>query len=262
MKSSIALHPNATVTAAHLDQFQQHGYFVLESVLSTEQLQLLRDRVSYHVGRIDGIMEERGVTTLGLNHKGNRYFVSAHQAGDPEVGRFIFSDLMAEITSATLGEEVFLFIDQYVVKAAEKGAHFSWHQDSGYLGYDHKPYLTCWITLDDVSEENGTVYVLPFDRAGTRDRVDHVQDPEFNDLVGYFGEDRGIPVIAPAGSIAVFYSTVFHRSGPNTTDNMRRIYLAQYSGEVILKEDGSGPWGMAEPFLSGGQRVDAWVDKA
>lgn len=25
----------------------------------------------------------------------------------------------------------------------------------------HKPYLTCWCTLDDVSEENGTVYVLP-----------------------------------------------------------------------------------------------------
>ncbi len=246
---------NSVVTPEHLEQFHQDGYFVLENVLPAEHLQLLRDRVSYHIGRMDGIMSERGVESLGISHKNSRYFVSAFMEGDPEVGKFIFSDLMEDITRSTLGDTVHLFFDQYVVKAAERGAHFSWHQDSGYLGFDHTPYLTCWITLDDVSEENGTVYILPYDRAGTRSRVDHIPDPEYNDLVGYFGEDPGIPVLAPAGSIAVFASTIFHRSGPNTTDKMRRIYLAQYSGEIILKEDGSGPWGMAEPFLVNGQRV-------
>jgi len=59
----------------------------------------------------------------------------------------------------------------------------------------------------------------------------------------------------PAGSIACFSSTVFHRSGPNTTDGIRRIYLAQYSAEPILNEDRSEPRHLAEPLLVAGERV-------
>jgi ectoine hydroxylase-related dioxygenase (phytanoyl-CoA dioxygenase family) len=132
---------------------------------------------------------------------------------------------------------------------------FGWYQDSGFIGYAHRPYLTCWIALDDVTEANGTVYLLPYSRPGTRDVVVHVRDEETNDLIGYFGDDPGDPVIVPAGSIACFSSTLFHRSGPNTTDGMRRIYLAQYSAEPILSEDRSVPRHLADPILSNGERV-------
>ena len=29
----------------------------------------------------------------------------------------------------------------------------------------HTPWITCWIALDDVSESNGTIYVLPHTRS-------------------------------------------------------------------------------------------------
>ena len=71
---------------------------------------------------------------------------------------------MADVTRQLLGPDVWLFWEQYVIKGADKGGitKFSWHQDSGYVHWKNKPYLTCWITLDDVTEENGTVYLLPF----------------------------------------------------------------------------------------------------
>jgi ectoine hydroxylase-related dioxygenase (phytanoyl-CoA dioxygenase family) len=141
------------------------------------------------------------------------------------------------------------------VKSAERGMRFGWHQDSGFIGYPHPPYLTCWIALDDVSEANGTVYLLPYARAGTRDVVAHVRDEETNDMIGYFGTDPGDPVIVRAGSIACFSSTVFHRSGPNTTDHVRRVYVAQYSVEPVLSKDGSRPRHLAEPLLVNGQPV-------
>jgi ectoine hydroxylase-related dioxygenase (phytanoyl-CoA dioxygenase family) len=162
---------------------------------------------------------------------------------------------MARGAQVALGDTVYLFNEQYVVKAAERGLKFGWHQDSGFIPYAHPPYLTCWIPLDDVTEANGTVYLLPYSRAGTRDVVEHVRDDETNDLVGYFGDDPGDPLIVPAGSIACFSSTLFHRSGPNTTDRVRRVYLAQYSSEPILDDDGSGPRHLAEPVLVGGERV-------
>ena len=254
METSIQPSP---VSQAHKDQFERDGYFIIESVVPAQHLEILRDEVAAAIQRVDAEMDAKGVERMGIQTKNSRYFINVlqHQLDNP-VAEFVFSPLMADICRATLGENVYLFNEQYVVKAAERGESFSWHQDSGYVGYaHHKPYLTCWVTLDDVNEENGTVYILPYDRAGTRDYVLHAPSESNHDLQGYHGDDPGIPVIAPAGSIAVFSSTVFHRSGANQTDRMRRIYLPQYSGEPITKADGTGTWNMAVPFVLNGEQV-------
>jgi ectoine hydroxylase-related dioxygenase (phytanoyl-CoA dioxygenase family) len=235
----------APVTSEHARQFADEGFFVLESVVPPADLEVLRGECQRFIDERDREMDRLGVDTIDLDHRGSRYFVHAYGKSGA-VGRFLHSDLMRQIAKAALGDTVYLFNEQYVVKAAERGMKFGWHQDSGFVGYTHPPYLTCWIALDDVNEANGTVYLLPYSRAGTREVVDHVHDEETNDLVGYFGEDPGDPVVVPAGSIACFSSTLFHRSGPNTTRRMRRVYLAQYSTEPILDEDRSGPRHLAE----------------
>jgi len=235
------------IAPQHVRHFRDEGFFILEKVVSPSDLETLRGECQRLIEERDREMERLGVEKLDLDHKGSRYFVHAYETS-PAARRFLLSDLMAQIAEAALGQDVYLFNEQYVVKAAERGMKFGWHQDSGFISYAHQPYLTCWIALDDVTEANGTVYLLPYSRAGTRDVVEHVRDEETNDLIGYFGDDPGEPVIVPAGSIACFSSTLFHRSGPNTTDHMRRIYLAQYSAEPILDEDRSGPRHLAEPL--------------
>src|SRR5437764_1157052 len=112
---------NARITPAQRQQFHDEGYLVLERVVPPAHLELLRSRVMDHIARVDAEMERQGVDTLGINHRGSRYFVSAYTDGDKALGEFLFSDLMAEVTRATLGDDVYLFFEQYVVKAAEKG---------------------------------------------------------------------------------------------------------------------------------------------
>ena len=170
---------------------------------------------------------------------------------------FLFGDLMAELTHAVLGDEVYLFHEQYVVKAADKKTKFGWHQDSGYVGHYHKPYLSCWCALDDMSAANGTISILPYSRAGMKpdDLFDHELDEETNDKVGYKGDDPGDLVEFPAGSIAVFSSRTFHKSGANTTDKMRRSYLAQYSAEPIMNKEGTAVQNHADPVWQNGVRV-------
>jgi ectoine hydroxylase-related dioxygenase (phytanoyl-CoA dioxygenase family) len=246
--------PTSAVTPEHARRFRAEGLFVLERALPAGELELLRAECRRLVDERDREMDRLGTDRLDLDHRGRRYFVHAYRAS-PAIRSFLLSDLMAQIARAALGESVYLFNEQYVVKAAEKGMRFGWHQDSGFIGHPHTPYLTCWIALDDVSEENGTVHVLPYERAGTRDVVEHVRDDRTNDMVGYFGDDPGDPLNVPAGSIACFSSTLFHRSGPNTTDHVRRVYVAQYSAQPILDEQGSAPRHLAEPLLVDGQRV-------
>lgn len=243
-----------TITQEQKQQFQEEGYMLLENVIPDDLLTILRDECARYMDAINTEMDEAGVDVMGLNHRDKRYFIKMKYKESEKLQEFLFSDLMADICKATLGDEAYLFLEQYVVKMAEVGMKFSWHQDSGYIDDDHQPYLTCWCTLDDVTEENGTVYLLPYSKANTRGFIKHTVDPETNDRVGYHGDEEGIPVILPAGSIALFSSTVLHRSGANTTDTMRRIFLCQYSAEPILNPDGTARrW--AEPFVKHGENI-------
>jgi ectoine hydroxylase-related dioxygenase (phytanoyl-CoA dioxygenase family) len=167
----------------HARRFEDDGYFILDGVVPASDLELLRGECRRMVDERDREMDRHGVDKLDLDHRGRRYFVHAY-GKSPAIQRFVFSDLMVQVVQTALGDTVYLFNEQYVVKAAERGMRFGWHQDSGFIPYPHAPYLTCWITLDDVSEANGTVYLLPYARAGTRDVVAHVRDPETNDMIG------------------------------------------------------------------------------
>jgi len=242
-----------TITPTHAHRFHDEGWFVIESALAPVQLETLRSECRRLVTERDAEMTRLGVDTLDLCHRGRRYFLHAY-ATSAAVRRFLRSDLMVDIARAVLGQDVYLFNEQYVVKAPERGMPFAWHQDSGFIPYPHRPYLTCWIPLDDVSEANGTVHVLPYSRAGTHDVVAHRRDPETNDLIGYSGDDPGDPLTLPAGGIAAFSSTLLHRTGPNTSHQPRRVYVAQYTAEPLLDQDHSRPRHLAEPLLVAGHR--------
>jgi len=242
------------VSPQMLDQYRAEGYFVLESVLSADELELLRSGAQYSMDRLDALMDAEGVDRLGINARGKRYFSAMVYQERPELRSFALGPTMAAICRRVLGPEAYLFWEQYVIKAADPDTAFSWHQDSGYVHEDHEPYLSCWIALDDVAEENGSVYLLPYSRSGIRSYVKHIR-AETGDEVCYFGSDPGMPVIVPAGSIVCFSSTVIHRSGPNLTDRLRRVYLLQYSQEVIMDKAGQQPWGSFEQFLADGKVV-------
>jgi len=253
--ASVSTQAKQYITDSQIEDFCGKGYCVLESVLTDTQLEGLRQECGRFMADQDRKMDELGVDTMGITHRGKRYFFSRMCNRSRIITDFLFCDLMAEVTQALLGDNVHFFWDQYVVKCAEVGMKFGWHQDSGYVGHPHKPYITCYCPLDDYSEENGTVYLLPYDRAGTRDLVKHTVQKGTNDLVGYFGDDPGDAMIAPAGSLIVFSSFAFHRSGANTTNNMRRGFLAAYSCETVLTEDGKQPFGCDAPFIQNGKRV-------
>lgn len=242
------------VSDAQKQAYRDQGFFILERVIPQEHLELLRAEAAHYMDQIHAEMDAKGTDVIGINHRNSRYFIANRYKESGRLKAFLFSDYMAEICRATLGENAYVFHEQYVIKAAEKGMKFAWHQDSGYVGYPHREYLSCWCALDDMTVENGTVFMLPYDRAGQRGTVTHKKETGTNDLVGYFGDDPGDPVICPAGSIAVFSSNCFHRSGSNTTNRMRRVYLAQYSAEPIINPQGK-VHAFADPVLLNDTRV-------
>ena len=233
-------------------QFREEGYFILESVLSSQTLQLLRDACDVLIDRLHAEMDRLGTDHLHISHRNQRYHIAKQYSQIKGLDKYVFGDLMADICRATIGQNAFLFYDQYVAKAAEIGRAFAWHQDSGYLDFPHTPYVTMWAAVDDMTADNGTVSLLPYSEVGIRSQVKHIRNPESGDKVGYFGNAKGIQAIVPAGTVVVFSSLVFHCSSPNRTSSMRRAYVTQYSPEVILDPATELPKHLDVPFMENG----------
>ncbi|MYE10147.1 MAG: phytanoyl-CoA dioxygenase family protein [Gammaproteobacteria bacterium] len=248
------------VDATARDAFERDGFVVLESAIDRDTLAMLREECDGFVERTDRWLEARGKDTHSITHRGRRYFIANRHRESARMPGFLFGDLMRTLSTAFLGPTVYLFHEQWVVKGAERGMRFAWHQDSGYVRFQdpdnrHAPYLTCWCALDDMTRENGTSSVLSQARTGSRNTVfPHRREAGTNDLVGYDGDEPGQLIEAPAGSIAVFWSTTLHKSGANATDRPRRAYLPQYSREPIRRADGS-VWSLAIPFVRDGELV-------
>lgn len=239
-------------------QFVEQGYAVFESVLSGDLLDLLRTCCDDFVAREDARMDAAGTDTLGITHRGKRYFANECQREEPRLRAMLFSETMADLCRATLGDTAYFFFDQYVVKGPDGGMPFSWHQDSGYVvgnggPADHRPYLTCWCTLDDATVANGTVRVVPGShRGGLRP---HARLAGSNDLALAVDEAEAVAVEVPAGSIVAFSSQTLHATGSNQTERPRRVYLAQYTPEVILNPGTRQLRRNAIPLVQNGQQV-------
>ena len=243
------------ITEAHRRQYREEGYFILENALSREQLEILESACDVLMDAMHAEMDRQGVDHIHISHRGKRYHIAKQYEQAPRLSEYVFSELMADICRATIGDEACLFYDQYVVKAAEQGIEFSWHQDGGYLGFPHRPYVTVWAAVDEMTSDNGPAWVMPYSTIGIRTLVEHVRDPLKGDKTGYFGAESGIPALVPAGSLVVFSSLTFHRSGANQTDQMRRAYVTQYSPEVIRRPGEHTPMHLAVEFLKEGRRV-------
>jgi len=240
------------ITEDQIDQYNKNGYVILRDVIPQELIKKIQDECEKFIAEKDAEMDAKGVEVDGITLKGKRYFIAMKSKGSKPLQELLYGKELQEITKKILGDNVYLFQDQFVIKAADKGLKFDWHQDSGYLPFPHKPYFSAWLPLDDVNEENGTVYLLTYDEAGTRTKVEHKKvDEKTNDEVGYFGDNPGTPAILKKGDVALFSSTCFHRSGSNNTNNARRALLMQYSPEPLLK-DGT-PYRMAESLFINGK---------
>lgn len=244
--------------AAQAEQFAADGYAVFERALVGDALALLRTECDAFVAREDAKMDAAGVDRIDLSHRGKRYFANECQREVPALRRVLFGETLADVCRATLGDTAYFFFDQYVVKCPEAGMPFSWHQDSGYVvgnggPADHAPYLTCWCPLDDATTENGTVRVIP---GSHRDGIlPHERQHGSNDLVGAPADVEGVTLEVPAGSIVAFSSLLLHATGANTSTAPRRVYLAQYSPEVILNPGTRQLRRNAIPLLQGGRQV-------
>jgi ectoine hydroxylase-related dioxygenase (phytanoyl-CoA dioxygenase family) len=167
-------------------------------------------------------------------------------------GRLLDADIWSLVTRAELGRCAARLLETSAVSVIEDqlldkppgGAPLATHQDYRYWQFSTSPrMLTCWVALDDMTPENGTVHVVPGShrwgqQAVERDIAEDFRD-SVNGAINYLrvaealrppdAEIQFTPVIVPAGGGVLFHSLTIHSSGRNTTDRRRRALSVHYA---------------------------------
>ncbi|HVN00526.1 MAG TPA: phytanoyl-CoA dioxygenase family protein [Caulobacteraceae bacterium] len=165
--------------------------------------------------------------------------VTIHIASRSQAARdFASQPAIKDVCHDLLGDDVRLYWDQSVYKKTAKAQEVLWHQDTGYAFTEPQAYLTLWVPLVDVDEENGCPWIAPgLHRLGT---LEHWRtDIGYACLEDFAG---ALPVPAKAGDAVVFSSLTPHRTGPNLKlGTVRKAYVLQYclDGTVTVAPDGA-----------------------
>jgi len=129
------------------------------------------------------------------------------------------------------GKAVRFWHDQLFCKPARHGGVVAWHQDYSYWTRTTPlQHLTCWVGLDDATEENGCLRYIPgshkwellekIELAGAMDSLRELLTPE--QLRQY---DRQVAVEMPAGYGTFHHPKLVHGSYENRSDRPRRAFV-------------------------------------
>ena len=142
-----------------------------------------------------------------------------------------------------LGPDIVLWSTHLICKPPGSGRHIPWHQDGTYWNVAGR-MTSIWVALDDVDDENGTMYVLPGYHKQILSRRD-TGETFFNEEIHPSAlpldvEDHEAEYKFPAGGAAMHHVMIPHRSPPNRCpDRWRRVLVVRYmsvDGEMGAKE--------------------------
>jgi ectoine hydroxylase-related dioxygenase (phytanoyl-CoA dioxygenase family) len=114
------------------------------------------------------------------------------------------------------------------MKPAKVGSPVEWHQDMAYFPHTNDDLVTTLVYLDDATEENGCLQVLP--RRHTHYFNHSAADGRFAGMITEDLSEFGWPrlLAAPAGSVIFMHCITPHASLPNRSTQPRRTLIYEY----------------------------------
>lgn len=219
----------ATLTDDQLSQYDQDGYLILKGLFDGEEIDLLRrsakedKRLDDHsFGRDDG---EGGTVRLSLwNHPGQGIY-----------GAFARCNRLVSVAEQLLRDEPYHYHSKMVMKDAQVGGAWAWHQDYGYWysnGVLTPNLVSAFIAVDPANRENGCLQVI----RGSHHcgRIHHQltgqqagADPERVEQI--LKRFELVYVVMDPGDVVLFHSNLLHRSDQNTSDHPRWSMICCYN---------------------------------
>ena len=219
--------------------FEENGYLVLPNIVSKSLLKKLNKNADQMISDFKkGVDRRQSSNNNRKKHgdisKNGKIFFGNQCEYYSNINAYAKGKFVKKIVSKLLGNKIFLFNEQLVNKNPNSPSSFSWHQDSGYIHFKHKPYVSIWLALTDTNEKNGALRIIPTNLKKTKNAKLHKWQNKSKDLGIKVNEKKAIQLCVSAGTIVIFSSLTPHSSSANITNKNRKAYLSQYSSENII----------------------------
>lgn len=223
-KRTIEVH----ATPEELTQLREEGYLLRERLFSPEQVERLRAALGEVAerefpGGVEGLAEWQRRDGLYLRH-----LMDKHPAF---LELFRFQPTLS-VARAMLGPQVQVQpLTARISFPDEAHVGTTWHFHQRVIPDPIPPFFTrphvldCLIYLDDVTDENGPLSVVP----GTHHRIEEDLDDSYDTLPGM------VTLRPPAGSAVMLHGAVWHRAHPTTPrwDGIRRLLILPYAASWL-----------------------------
>ncbi len=205
--------------------YHQNGFGIIRGLFSVEEL-----------GAVDDHLQSYLEESLSAPESGEVYYEDAASRTVRCVFRMnqrsdYFEELMWDPRLIAVAEALFPGAEvtadgvMLIDKAPRASYKFPYHQDNAYQFWDPPEAVAATLTLDEATEENGTIVclkgshtspILPHRPSGVTgaslglvDAPDLTRHPE-------------VPLCMKPGDVSLHHVNVIHRTGPNRTDDHRR----------------------------------------
>lgn len=222
------------LSASQVRWYQEQGYLIVENVVSLEQIERIKQRttdiaegrVSYARLHMDLEPGSNGRRSLQTVRK-----LTGCTESDSVFLEHARDNTILDMVEALIGQDLKIFDSQLFMKPPG-GVEKPYHQDSAYFSIKPMSLVTCWTALDDVTLENGCMWVVPgTHRMGL---ISHSEPWQIGDRMdkkvpgNAFDQTKEIPIRMAAGSCSFHHSLLLHASRPNNTLQSRRGLAIHY----------------------------------
>ena len=250
IERDLSFHPASNteprkLSRQQIGQFNDKGYISPLDVFSPEE-------TDAHRIFFDGILA--ATTARGQNS----YSINGWHRTCRSIHDLVTEPRILDYLEDLLGEDLICWGTHYFCKMPGEGKRVSWHQDASYWPLTPARTVTVWLAIDDASEENSAMQVIP--GSHLHGQIDYEQstveeDNVLNQTVCAPLDYGAAPVALAmrAGQISLHADLLLHGSGPNRSTHRRcgltmrfvpaevRAYNGWHKSAIICR--GSNPEG-------------------
>ena len=233
----------ATLSTSQVKQFNQDGFLFLAKVIPTDKLHKMQNEFEQWKEESRNFSEPYGKT---FDNRPRFDIEPGHSADKPALRRiaspievsetyldFMRNNRALDALVDILGPN--LKFENAKINSKQPGAatQIKYHQDFLFEPHTNDDMITVLFFIDDVTEENGPLEVVPGTHKGPL--YEHWHNGVFtgavSDTVASGMKTHAIPCYGPAGSACLMHTRVLHGSAPNLSDKPRTLFICEYTAE-------------------------------
>ena len=206
------------LTSAQQQAYERDGFVAPIDIFSADEIADIRAEIEEAEARWPDALDGPGRN-------------NAHLAL-PVLDRITHDSRLLDAVEDVIGGDILAAGTTLFIKEPDSSGFISWHQDARYIGMEPHDWVTGWLAISNVTEDNGCMQMIPGSHAAPlKEHIDTYGKDNLltrGQAVPDVDESKAVTVPLRPGQLSLHHPRIIHGSGPNRSAE-RRIGFALQS---------------------------------